>query len=415
MIFDPSQRNNLSQFRGGERILQVLKENLPEAEFIQSLNDIKTDRTLIVPFWNPFVPPLLNHRLSIIQYLMIFDVIPLKYPSHFPIGVKGSINLWRNKRALKHFDKIITISEHSKIDIVHYLNIPEDKVAVVYPTISKVFINSKKQAPGNKQIPNFNNQNLKMFQASLRPRSERASFMLHKQCFALYVGDVNWNKNLVNLAKAIKLADIPGVFVGSPFTSLKRDNKICAASLWSEPVIPEAAHGSGQNRNERSRVRRGIRVDRARKSLLSTLSHPWQAEFKAFLQEVGDDKRFIFAGYVSDGELIELYRNATCNILVSHDEGFGYSYAEAASQKCPSILSDIPVFHETTADTALRTEPLGGALFANPDDPTDIASKIKQFITNETVRKTLGEKSYKRVISVFSPKAFRQNLLKLLQ
>ena len=49
-----------------------------------------------------------------------------------------------------------------------------------------------------------------------------------------------------------------------------------------------------------------------------------------------DDKRFIFPGFISDDELITLYEQASLNILLSRDEGFGFSYVEAASLGCPS-------------------------------------------------------------------------------
>lgn len=352
VIFDPNRGDKLSSFRGGGRILQILKENLSDqTRFISDLSDI-SDSILLIPSWSPFSPLPVNKRIASKQYLIIFDVIPLKYPAHFPAGIRGKFNLWRNKQAMKHFDKIITISEHSKKDIVKYLSINENKVAVVYPAIIKMFLENKEER--------------------IKKKENASTFHPLPSSFLLYVGDVNWNKNLVNLAKAIKLADIPCVFVGKPFGVRKTPG-----------VEEERSDGKTP----------GVNLD-----------HPWQSEFKHFLEEVGDDKRFIFLGYVEDSELVELYQNAICNVLVSRDEGFGYSYTEAASQQCPSVLSDIPVFHEIANDTAL---------FANPKDPKDIAAKIGKF-KDVAVRKSYGERAYKR-LEKLSPENFKKTLLDLLE
>ena len=71
-IFDPSSSDKLSQYRGGGRIVQILKENFPEAIFVNDLDrlPIRHDRTvsvvktLIIPFWQPFFPPLINKRIG---------------------------------------------------------------------------------------------------------------------------------------------------------------------------------------------------------------------------------------------------------------------------------------------------------------------------------------------------------------
>ena len=106
VVYDPKD-DKIGQFRGGGRIIQILKENFPDATFITNFNQLHqlpTDSTFLVPSWNPFSPPIIYSLISKIQYLIIYDVIPLKYPSHFPAGIKGKFNLWRNKQALKNFE-----------------------------------------------------------------------------------------------------------------------------------------------------------------------------------------------------------------------------------------------------------------------------------------------------------------------
>lgn len=59
-------------------------------------------------------------------------------------------------------------------------------------------------------------------------------------------------------------------------------------------------------------------------------------------------------GRVSDDTLDALYRNAMCLVCASREEGFGFPALEAAACGTPVVVSDIPVFSETLADTALR-------------------------------------------------------------
>lgn len=412
-IFDP-KTDEMGSFRGGGRIMQILRENLPEAQFIADLSSValaKDDSTLLIPSWNPFTPPVLEKRIAERQFLMIFDVIPLKYPKQFPAGVWGKINLWRNHRALSVYDGFITISKEAKKDIIEYLALPEDKVHVVYPTTSKIFWNAHRHSGEEQSDDSRISNKIDSGQARLADAlAKRARVTTHDNSqisnlkfqipehFALYVGDVNWNKNLVNLARAIKIADVNGVFVGRPFENINNNRRVAR---------PE---GVPQNAQSIEHI-----VGRGRGRPRINLPHPWQREFKAFIEEVGEDKRFIFLGYVEDDELIKLYQQATGNVLVSRDEGFGMSFLEAGTQGCPSVLSDIPVFKEIASESARRAEPspLGGALFADPESPESIASELKKLFNTKKLRNDLGKKAHSRASKLFSPEVFRKNFLQL--
>ena len=360
-IFNPTKTDQVSQFRGGGRIIQILKENLTvetprrgvsTIKFVTNLSSVLSHPSSIFinPSFSPFQPPLTLKRIAEKQIQIVFDVIPLKYPNHFPTGIKGKFNLFLNKLALKNYDKIITISNHSKKDIVQYLKIPESKIEVVYPTLGKIFLDTKSEIPNSKfQIPNS---------------------------FCLCVGDVNWNKNLVNLARAIKIINVTCVFVGKAFESLK------VKKLKSSTKKPS-----------------NLQTFKP-----SNFIHPWQKEFRDFLTEVGDDKRFIFLGYVPDSQLIKLYQQARLNVLTSRDEGFGFSFLEAASQSCPSVLSDIEVFHEIAGSSAA---------FVNPDDPHDIANKICEIYFNNDLRNKLGKMAKERSL-FFSKDKFKRDFLKAI-
>ena len=338
VVYDPTSEDSLSRVRGVGRYLQILKENFSDSfDFVDFNRVINFDNSVFInPFFNFLNPPLTLKRLAKKQIAVIHDLIPLKYGSYFPAGIKGNFNIFLNKMALYKYDLIITDSEASKSDIVRMLKVKEKNVRVVYPCLPKHFSSQEKG-----YMPETN-------------KSTKLDIDVEKFC--LYVGDATWNKNLVNLAKAIKIVNANCIFAGKVFEE-------------------------------------------------KNVNHPWQAELKSFLKEVKDDKRFIFTGYISDHELLQFYKRASVNILPSRDEGFGFSYVEAAANSCPSVLSNIPVLREISDDKAL---------FADPENPSDLAKKIGDVYFNRDLRNRLGRQSYKRSL-FFGAEKFKTMFMEAIE
>ncbi|MBI5127190.1 glycosyltransferase family 4 protein [Candidatus Roizmanbacteria bacterium] len=338
-VYDPTASDKLSSVRGVGRYLQILKENFPDWIFTNKLVNPLTRNSSTVfinPFFNFLQKPLTMKRIAQKQIAVIHDLIPLKYSSHFPAGVRGKFNIFLNNFALKNYDLIITDSESSKKDIIDILRLPKGKIKVIYPCLPRVF---------SIQYP----------VSSMKKKNTQDSILDTGYC--LYIGDATWNKNLVNLARAIKIINVTCVFVGKVFEKLNGE-----------------------------------------------FSNPWQKEFKQFVEETRDDRRFIFRGFIPDSELIKLYQQASLNALPSRDEGFGFSYLEAAKFSCPSVLSDIPVLKEISS---------GNALFIDPQNPHDIADKIGEIYFNKEVKSSLGNKAFERS-KFFSPDKFKREFLKVV-
>lgn len=327
-IYDPTITDLQSKVRGIGRYIQILKENCPQDWiFTTNLKGIPYHSILIQPFYTFYQYPLITKRITDRQIAVIHDVIPLKYPEHYPIGVKAFFYSLLQKYYLGLFDSIITDSETSKADIITHLKVPNNKIAILYPTLTA----------------NFWSSHLK--------HSEPSDY-------CIYVGDGTWNKNLSTIAQAIKRTNITCMFIGKIF--------------------------SDTNPNH--------------------YTHPWQSDLQTFFRDTQNDKRFIFAGYVSDKELLNLYIQAKINILLSHDEGFGFSYVEAASQGCPSLLADRPIFHEIAGENAE---------FVEQTSPEKIALKLTELMENSSKREKLSVKALQQS-KRYGVDSFKKKLLEVV-
>lgn len=99
------------------------------------------------------------------------------------------------------------------------------------------------------------------------------------------------------------------------------------------------------------------------------------------------DKDIIYKGYVSDEELVTLYKNARCFVMPSFEEGFGIPLLEAMALSCPVVSSNAGSLPEVGGDAAL---------YFDPSNMTDMTNKIKQVINNENLRQDLIKKGLKR-------------------
>ena len=85
-------------------------------------------------------------------------------------------------------------------------------------------------------------------------------------------------------------------------------------------------------------------------------------------------------GFVSDSQLKALYLKSQCFVYPSITEGFGLPPLEAIACGCPIIISDRTCLPEIFGDSAL---------YCNPYDPSDLATKITHLSESEELRKAL--------------------------
>jgi glycosyltransferase involved in cell wall biosynthesis len=96
----------------------------------------------------------------------------------------------------------------------------------------------------------------------------------------------------------------------------------------------------------------------------------------------------IYTDFVGEGQLKWLYEHAKAYVFPSLSEGFGLPGLEAMMQGAPVVSSNATCLPEVYGDAAH---------YFNPLDVNDMAEKIDEVLTNESLRNELIEKGKARV------------------
>jgi len=241
----------------------------------------------------------------------IHDCIPLVFPKNYPPGIKGKIKFTIQKLSLKGVKRIITDSESSKKDIAKFLGVPEQKIDVIY------------LAAGNK-VEKITDRKF-LTKLALK-------FNLPDK-FVLYVGDVNFNKNLPGLVRACSLINIPLVIVGKQAILKEFDKK----NVENQPLM----------------------------------------EFNKLVEE---KKNILRLGFVETKELAGLYSLASVYCQPSFYEGFGLQILEAMTCGCPVVTSNVSSLPEVAGKAAL---------FIDPYDYRRIAEGLNKILTEKKLREEM--------------------------
>ncbi|TAL62348.1 MAG: glycosyltransferase family 1 protein, partial [Bacteroidetes bacterium] len=202
---------------------------------------------------------------------------------------------------------IITDSEASKNDIARLTHFPHDKIFVIY------------LAPGEQFKP----------QGAKEQEKVKGKYKL-TDSFVLYVGDVNWNKNIPTLIRAMKGVDVSLVLVGNAF--LHHD-------------LPE--------------------VQLIQKTI----------------EETNQREKIIMLGYIPDSDLPAVYSLASLYVQPSIAEGFGLPVLEAMACGTPAVVS---------LKTSLA-EIAGPSILVDPEDSKNIKSSIQEMLKRD--RKSESQKA----------------------
>jgi glycosyltransferase involved in cell wall biosynthesis len=109
-----------------------------------------------------------------------------------------------------------------------------------------------------------------------------------------------------------------------------------------------------------------------------------------------------YLGYVSDEDLVSLYRRAMCFVYPSRYEGFGLPPVEALALGCPVIASRLPSVVEACGDAVLYT---------SPDDPVQLARLLEKVCEDDALRASLRERGRLRSAAL----TWRATAVKLIE
>ncbi len=299
VLLDDSPLRNANAIRGVGAYTRFLAEALSKNKSVElALSseknmDFKAEITHY-PFFDLFFStlPLINKGKTIVT---IHDTIPLLFPKFYPIGKKGILALIKQKIALKSVNAVITDSNNSKTDIAKYLKFPLDKIYVV------------PLAPN----PNLSSVN----EVEIKKVSKK--YKLPKK-YLLYVGDINYNKNIPQLIKTLKF--LP-----------KEIKLVCVGKNFVSQDIPEW---------------KVIETQIALSDVASRVQ---------FINNLGNDSNF---------ELSALYSGALAYIQASLYEGFGLPVLEAMRCGTPVICADNSSLSEVALNQALLVEEAKAENFA---------------------------------------------------
>lgn len=178
----------------------------------------------------------------------------------------------------------------------------------------------------------------------------RAGLGLPKK-FALFVGQVEPKKNLVQLVKAF--------FAARMHLDLPHKLLIVGKLGWGwKPVVRE-------------------------------------------IRSLGQNANILFTGYVQDEALPALYNMAEALFLPSIVEGFGLPALEAAACGTPVLVSRDPALVEVTGDAALSVE--AGSL-------SELRAGIEKILTEKGLRRKLAEAGPRRAANFTWERAARATL-----
>lgn len=298
-------------------LITSLKDLGVEVEEFTDIREVKDVDVVHYPFLDLFYRSLsLKNKFPTV--VTIHDVTPLVFPQHYPPGIKGSLNNFWQKLALKDIKAVITDSQASKKDISKYLNINLKKIYPVYLAQEERF-------------------HLIKDKTKLSLVSKKYNLPAN---FALYVGSVNWNKNLLNLTQACINTETDLVLVGRDFEN--RDN----------------------------------------------LEHPERKSYGQFLAKYAQHRKVHIQGFINDDDLVEIMNLSKVALLPSFYEGFGLPILESQACGIPIITSNISSMPEVAGD---------GALFVNPYNVADISGGLETIMNNSSKREEIIKKGFENV------------------
>jgi len=276
-----------------------------------------------------YITPLFKFNLKFI--VTIHDLTFIIFPEKFTI-VKRLFFRFMVPIFIRKADKVITVSENTKNDIIKFLKVPKEKISVTFETYNECYDSEIKKEDSKKILDKYG---------------------INKNYF-LFVGMIEPRKNILSILKAfIELDD-----------ELDEDLVIVGKKGW------------------------------------------YYREIEEFMENIKNKRlknRIIFTGFVSEKELVSIYKNAEIFIYPSFYEGFGIPPLEAMVCGVPVITSNTSSIPEVVGDAAIKIDPY---------NYIELKEAIKVLKHNPQKKEEMSEKG-KEQSKKFSSKKFAENTINI--
>ncbi len=108
-------------------------------------------------------------------------------------------------------------------------------------------------------------------------------------------------------------------------------------------------------------------------------------DIKDYIEKNDLAEKVFYLGHIAREDMPYIYRNAKMLVFASLFEGFGIPLVEAMRSDCPIVASNVTSIPEIVGDAAL---------YVDPKNPLDIASKVSQLLDDKSLAKGLVRKGH---------------------
>lgn len=241
-------------------------------------------------------------RVSMIPYVSsVMDLAFLYFPEQFKRKDYLQLREW-TRYSVKHAQKVVVISEHTKADVIKNYHLKSSQVVVAFPSVV-----------GNDKVTYKERDRIQVFKK-----------WKIRQPFLLYVGTLQPRKNIVRLVEAFeKIHHQAGVT-----KEQKSSRSITQLKVQELQLVIAGKTGW------------------LAKGILDRIQH----------SPVRD--KIIVTGYVTDQEKAIFYKESLCTVLVGLYEGFGIPALEALYYGSIPVVSTTTSLPEVVGSAGILVDPL---------------------------------------------------------
>lgn len=135
---------------------------------------------------------------------------------------------------------------------------------------------------------------------------------------------------------------------------------------------------------------------------------PLRPELERLAGQLGVADAVRFLGFVDDGRLEEIYRQASLLVMPSTGEGFGIVFLEAWKHGLPVVAGNRDASREVVEDGVT-------GLCVDPESPAEIARAVVRLLADPDFAARLGTQGYRTLLERYTHEKFRDNLREILR